>query len=104
MIGFGGAIHTDVSTVPMWIRFLERPRQTETIRALSKWPLVPGNVLSHNDRPLILTKPFTLDETVKPFIFYYILYVYLYIAELETKENRAPNQGMYRVLRVIKCI
>lgn len=43
LIGSGGAIHTDVSAVPMWIRFLEGPRQTEAIRSLSKWPLGPGN-------------------------------------------------------------
>jgi len=43
LIGFEGAIRTDVSVVPMWIRFLEGPRKTEAIRSFSKWPLGPWN-------------------------------------------------------------
>lgn len=43
LIGFAGVIHTDVSLVPMWIRLLEGPRQTEAIRSLCKRPQGPGN-------------------------------------------------------------
>ena len=61
LIGFGGAIHTDVSVVPMWIRCLEGPRQSEAIRSLFKWPLGPGNGFLVVERSLILTEVLTPD-------------------------------------------
>lgn len=61
-LALGGAIHTDVSVLPMWIRYLEGPRQTEAIRSLFKWPLGPGNGSLIVERSLILTEALILDE------------------------------------------
>lgn len=67
LIGFGGVIHTDVSVVPMWIRFLEEPRQAKAIRSFFKWALGSGNDFQKVKWSLILTKTLTLDETAQAF-------------------------------------
>lgn len=67
LIGSRGAIHTDVSVVLVWIRFLEGPRQTKAIRFLLKWPLGLGNGSVVVERSSILPETLTLDETVGAF-------------------------------------